>query len=90
MGFFVRTSSRLPKNRFLFRRFDYSAIKNSTSLYGQYNDVRTRKISEIETTSDAQERQKSTIVRAGGIGYKFNPRQSLGLTRSPPLAVAIC
>src|SRR3989338_558892 len=59
----VRTSSKLFKYPFFFRRFYLSAIKNSISLYGQQDHVKTSDISEIETTSNARKRRKSTIVR---------------------------
>ena len=50
---------KLTKNRFFFRRFYFSAIKISISIYGQLDDVRARKISEIETVIDALKHQKS-------------------------------
>ena len=65
--FFVRTSAQSSNNRFFFRKFNPRHTKTSTSLYGQLDAVRSRKISEIETMIDALEHQKSTIVREGGI-----------------------
>ena len=64
---FFRTSPQPLRNRFFFRRFYFSATKTSNSLYGQLDDVRTRKICEIETAIDARERQKSNKVRDGRI-----------------------
>ncbi|OGF73655.1 hypothetical protein A3J56_00105 [Candidatus Giovannonibacteria bacterium RIFCSPHIGHO2_02_FULL_46_20] len=55
----VRTLTKPPNNRFFFRRFYFSAIKISISIYGQLDDVRARKISEIETVIDALKHQKS-------------------------------
>src|SRR3989338_6390910 len=40
-----------------------ATTKNSISLYGQLDDVRTRNISEIETVIEANVCKKSTIVR---------------------------
>jgi len=58
----VRTSTKPPKIRFFFRKIYFPTQKNSISLYGQLDDVRTCKISEIEMTIQAREREKSTIV----------------------------
>lgn len=67
----VRTSFKTFKNGLFFRRIYSPAIKNSISLRGQLDDVRTSNFSDIETAIDAPNRKKSTIVRAGGIEPPF-------------------
>ena len=64
---FVRTSTKPPENHFFFRKIDFWYSKTSPSPYNEWNDVRTRKISEIETAIDMLERQKSHSVRPLGI-----------------------
>jgi len=49
----------LQKAVFFSEKLLIAALKMSTSLYKENNDVRTRKISEIETAIDARRREKS-------------------------------
>ncbi len=55
------------KTVWLSEDFCFNAFHTFPSLYRECNDVRTRKISEIETAIDALERQKSHEVRNTGI-----------------------